>query len=152
MILALLIAALPHDHLAPSAIINFPPLLGVAVDERGPAFALALQWSGALESERGSLLRPSHLALEAGVLLGSEVRFAAHAGLRWMHPLTPWLLAGPGVGMGVDIGRQARPVTQLELAFRLGSGPLGYGLVVLRAEVRLDGSTNWTVLVGGTSR
>jgi hypothetical protein len=127
-------------------------MVGVLLDERGPAFAIELQWSGRLRADRASMVRPTHLTLDLGALIESQVRFVMHGGLRWMAPVTAWLQLGGGFGMGLDAGRRARPVTAFELVARMGEGPLGFGLVVLRAELRLDGSTAWTALVGGTSR
>ena len=147
----LLLTLLSSAVLDPGAVLSVPPHVGVVLSATDkPGVALFLPFVVKVAPEDGAVLRPTHLVLEVGAVFRAATSFTARASLRWMRAVGSWLLLGGGLGMGVDVAAEVREVSSLELVARLGIGPIGFGLVTTRLEVRMDGTTAWLFALGGT--
>ena len=173
--LALVLASTPVDKAGVQigAVLSVPPVVGVvlsSVDK--PGVAIMFPWALKLLHEEPGPWRPTQLVIEPGVMIRATTSFIARLGLRWVVPVAPWLALGAGLGGGLEVGAPStttslvptttasttpgspvevpiRPSSSIELLARIGKGPVGFGLVMTRLEVRMDGSTAVMIGLGG---
>jgi hypothetical protein len=166
--LALVIASTPVDKagLQMGAVLGVPPVVGVVLSSADkPGVAIVFPWALKILHEAPSPWRPTQLVIEPGVIVRAATSFIARLGLRWMFPVGTWLALGGGLGGGVEVGPalnpsaslppgvvaapMVRPSSSIELIARIGKGPIGFGVVTTRFELRMDGSTAFLVGIGG---
>lgn len=149
LLLALISSSAPV--LDPGAVLSVPPHVGIVLSPSETlGVALFLPWVLKVAQEEGAVLRPSQLVVELGAVFRAATSFTARAALRWLREAGSWLALGGGLGMGLDVGKEVREVSSVEVVARLGPGPVGYGLVTGRFELRMDGTTAWMLALGGT--
>ena len=146
LLLALISSGI-SDVLDPGAVLAVPPHVGVVLSSSDtPGVALFLPWVIKVAPEEGATLRPSQLVIEVGAVFRAVTSFTARGALRWLRETLPWL----ALGVGLELGNALREVSSVELVARLGNGPVGFGLVTTRFELRMDGTTAWLFALGGT--
>ncbi len=150
LLAVLLLAATPapHDHFEPGAIFSIPHVAVQFSEREQLGFIVTLPWAIRMKTPSDKPFMPRVFVVEGGVLIAKETAFKGRVGLRWLYPITSWLEAGAGFGLTGELGTTALMASSFEVLARFGSGPIGYGTIFGRSELRLDGSSAWIAGLG----